>query len=161
MTESVQLSFSGMTAESDPSIYARNVMLGRCGPWPPTRLQCELIKQLLLHQGAQNAISLRDLMGKLQRVNPAPNERQIKEAVHSLVVDFKVRIGASRSEPAGYFLITSIDEARKAARPYIAEIRELAKRVRVLLDPHDLAELAGQPWIEALLNEPEPPKEAV
>jgi hypothetical protein len=133
------------------------VLAGSAGPWPVTELQREVLRVLLFHQGALNAICLRDLMGKLDHVlTPIPTEREIKDAVRGLVVDFKVRIGASRSRPAGYFLITSSEEARDSALPYISEIRQLARRVRVLLDPHDLAELAGQ----LRLDQEDDPKEA-
>jgi hypothetical protein len=161
MTDSFQLGFSGMVPLEDPSVHARSVLMGRSGPWKPTDLQIELLRILLLHQGAHWAIPLRDLMGKLQRVcDPIPSEREIKDAARSLVVDFKVRIGASRSKPVGYFLIISAKEARETARPYISEIRELARRVRVLLDPHDLAEFAGQRWLEELFDESAPEADA-
>jgi len=161
MTYDPQLGFAGMGLDPTPEAHARNVMLGS-GPWPATDLQRELLRILLYHSGAQRAISLHALMVKLDRViKPIPTEREIKDAIRSLVVDFKVRIGASRSKPFGYFFVTTPQEARDAAHLYISEIRELARRVRVLLDPHDLAELQGQPWITALLTEPEAdPKEA-
>jgi hypothetical protein len=161
MIDDPQLGFAGMGLDPTPEAHARNVMLG-AGPWPATDLQRELLRILLYHSGAQRAISLHALMVKLGRVlKPIPTEREIKDAIRSLVVDFKVRIGASRSKPFGYFFITSVEEALGTARSYISEIRELALRVRVLLDPHDLRELAGQRWIKALLEEPEPdPKEA-
>jgi hypothetical protein len=161
MINDPQLGFAGMGLEPTPDAHARNVMLGS-GPWPATDLQRELLHILLYHQGAQRAISLHDLMVKLERiVKNTPTEREIKEAVRSLVVDFKVRIGSSRSKPFGYFFVTTPQEARDAAHLYISEIRELARRVRVLLDPHDLGELEGQRWLKPLLTEPEPdPKEA-
>lgn len=162
MTDSLQLGFSSMQPAETPEAHARRVLCGQPAvcPWQPTMLQHRVLHILLIHQGAQRAICLRDLMGKLDRViTPLPTEREIKDAVRGLVVDFKVRIGASRSQPYGYYLITSTTEARDSARPYIQEIRELAARVRVLLDPHDMAELAGQPWLTALLKE-DPPKEA-
>lgn len=146
-----------MPADS-PEAHARKVLCGQPAvcPWPPTQLQREALRILLFHPGAQSAVSLRDLMGKLDRVtSELPTERETKDAIRGLVVDFKVRIGASRSRPFGYFLITTIQEARDSARPYINEIRELAARVRVLLDPHDLAELAGQQWLELLTVERE------
>jgi hypothetical protein len=163
MTDDPQLGFAGMGLEPTPDQHVRNVLVGRSGPWQATDLQRETLRILLYHPGAQRAITLHALMVKLDRVcKPIPTEREIKDAVRSLVVDFKVRIGASRSKPSGYFLITTAEEARDAAHPYISEIRQLALRVRVLLDPHDLAELQGQRWIELLLTEPEntDPKEA-
>lgn len=157
MSNDPQLGFSGMGLEPTPDAHARNVMLGS-GPWPATDLQRELLRILLYHSGAQRAIPLHALMVKLDRVvKPIPTEREIKDAIRSLVVDFKVRIGASRSKPFGYFFVTTPQEARDAAQIYISEIRELARRVRVLLDPHDLVELEGQ----KLFSDPGPdPKEA-
>jgi hypothetical protein len=163
MTDDPQLGFAGMGLEPTPEAHVRNVMLGS-GPWPATNLQRELLRILLYHLGAQRAISLHALMVKLEpRFHPTPTEREIKDAIRSLVVDFKVRIGASRGKPVGYFLVTTPEEARDAASPYISEMHQLARRVRVLLDPHDLGELAGQQWLKNLLNETEPepdPKEA-
>jgi hypothetical protein len=159
MIDDPQLGFAGMGLDPTPEAHARNVMLG-AGPWPATDLQRELLRILLYHSGAQRAISLHALMVKLDRVlKPIPTEREIKDAIRSLVVDFKVRIGASRSKPFGYFFVTTPQEARDAAHLYISEIRELARRVRVLLDPHDVAELEGQRWLKPLLEETDP-KEA-
>lgn len=136
-------------AAPDPAREARahatRLLFGQAGPWPLTTLQRELLRILLFHQGAQRAILLRDLMGKLHRATGVlPTEREIKDAARGLVVDFKVRIGASRSAHPGYYLITTAEEARDTAAPYISEIRKLAQRVKVILDPHDLAELEGQ-----------------
>lgn len=162
MTDDPQLGFPGMGLDPTPDAHVRNVMLGRSGPWPVTELQRQLLHILLFHQGAQRAISLHALMVKLDRVcTPIPSEREIKDAARSLVVDFKVRIGASRGKPFGYFLVTTAEEARDAASPYISEIRQLARRIRVLLDPHDLGEFEGQRWLPALLEEADSdPKEA-
>jgi hypothetical protein len=160
MTDDTQLGFAGMGLEPTPEAHVRSVMLGS-GPWPATNLQRELLRILLYHQGAQRAITLHALMVKLDRVvNPIPAEREIKDAFRSLVVDFKVRVGSSRSKPWGYFLITTPAEARETAHPLISEIRELAKRIRVLLDPHDLGELDGQQWLQHLLADTEPKEEA-
>jgi hypothetical protein len=157
-----------MQPADTPEQHARRVLCGQAAvcPWPVTELQRQLLRILLFHPGAHKAIPLRDLMGKLDRAmnKTLPTEREIKDAIRGLVVDFKVRIGASRSQPFGYFLITTAKEALDTARPYISEIRELAARVRVLVDPHDLAELAGQEqmkqWLEALLSPPEPEEAA-
>jgi hypothetical protein len=153
-----QLALPGMApapAPSGPEAHARRVLCGQAGHWPLTNVQRELLRILLFHLGAKQAIPLRVVMGKLGNVlNMAPNEREIKDAARGLVVDFKVRIGASRTEPSGYYLITNSEEARDTARPYIEEVKKLLQRVRVILDPHDLAEMAGQ------LSLTEQPKEA-
>lgn len=144
MTDALQLDFAGMGPVDPPDAHARKVLSGACGPWTITGLQRELLRILIFHLGAHRAISLRDVAGKLGSIRPLPTEREIKDAARSLVVDFKVKIGASRKSPVGYYLITSTEEARAAAQPLVAEIVHLAQRVRVLLDPHDFAELAGQ-----------------
>ena len=166
MTDSLQLGFAGMVQQEPPDAHARMVLYGQRGPWPVTELQRKLLNILIFHLGAQSAITLRDLAEKLERLmRPRPTDREIKDAFRGLVVDFKIRIGTSRSKPpVGYYLVTSAQEARDAAQPYISEIVQLAKRVRVLLEPHDLAELAGQQWLDLLLANPEledhDPKEA-
>jgi hypothetical protein len=160
MSSDLQLGFAGMGLDPDPKVHVRNVILGRSGPWPATELQRRVLHVLLFHLGTQQAISLRDLMVKLaaRMAKPTPTERETKDAIRSLVVDFKVRIGASRSKPSGYFLITTAEEAHEVAHLYISEIRELARRVRVLLNSHDLGELSGQRWLQFLLEEPDVPR---
>jgi hypothetical protein len=119
-------------------------------------MQRHLLRVLIFHIGLHWAVPVRSLMITLRNaMKRNPTEREIKDAVRSLVVDFKLRIGASRSDPPGYYLISNADEAKAAAQPYISEIRNLVRRVRVLLDPHQLAELAGQLSFEhdQLLNE--------
>lgn len=142
--------------DAQATAHARQVLAGNAGPWPLTPLQRELLRILLFHQGAQRAILLRDLMGKLHRATgQLPTAREIKDAARHLVTDFKVRIGAARSAHSGYYLITTAAEARDTASLYVSEIRKLAQRVKVLLDPHDLAELEGQ----NIFTDPDP-KEA-
>jgi hypothetical protein len=148
-----QLGFEGMhggSADAEDA-HARRVLYSGAGPWPLTDIQREVLRAMLFHSGAARAIPLRDLIAKLARAGSSitskpliASERDVKDAVRSLVVDFKVRIGSSRSQPWGYYLITSVEEAREAAHPFIEEIKKLAQRVRVLLDPHDLAEFEHQ-----------------
>jgi hypothetical protein len=142
-----QLGFAGMQGDSGDAedAHARRVLYSGAGPWPLADLQREVLRAMLFHPGAARAIPLRDPLAKVARsLKDAPAERDVKDAVRSLVVDFKVRIGSSRSQPWGYYLITSVEEARDAAHPFIEEIKKLAQRVRVLLDPHDLAEFENQ-----------------
>ena len=146
-----QLALAGILP---PDAHARAVWRGEYTPgWELTGLQKVILGRLLSRLGAHNAIPLRSLLQIT-----GSDAREIKDAIRSLVVDFKVRVGASRGDPPGYYLITSAEEARATSQPYISEIRQLVRRIRVLLDPHDMAELVGQ-----LLLEEEPdsgPKEA-
>lgn len=145
MSTPLQLDFGGFGPPVPPDQHARRVLLGAYGPFPLTELQAQILRLLLFHQGAEQAIGLRDVMGKLRAwYGTHTCERKIKEAVRSLTVDFRVRIAAPRIGKTGYYLVTSSSEARAAARPYIAEGVKLFQRARVLLDPHDVSELDGQ-----------------
>ena len=146
--------FAGMSEDAADS-HARRVLMSGEGPWPLTPLQRALLRILLFRVGARKAITLRDLIARLEQIadaqsagsphGPMASEREIKDAIRSLVIDFKVRVGATRSrQHPGYYLITSAEEPRDTARPYVQEIKNLAQRVRVILDPHDLAEFEGQ-----------------
>jgi hypothetical protein len=91
------------------------------------------------HKGAANPIPLRDLIART-----GMEGRELKAMVRSLVVDFEIPIGASRAEPVGYYLAMNATERLAAARPYIAEIRKLAQRVRALIGGQAFVEELGQ-----------------
>jgi hypothetical protein len=112
-------------------------------PLPATKEQQKLLWILRSHFGRQRAIPLQQLCEATEI-----GEREVKDQMRSLVVDFKVRIGAARTQPYGYYLVTTADEAREAAQVYESEIIELAKRVRVLRGKHFVAELLGQLRLE-------------
>lgn len=98
------------------------------GPWRLHWSGMALLRALAPHRGAKNPIALAELAHE-SRLTP----REVKAMVRSLVVDFGLPVGASRAEPAGYYLAVSADERLAAARPYIHEIRNLAVRVRALV----------------------------
>ncbi|HZU33148.1 MAG TPA: hypothetical protein VFB79_18680 [Candidatus Angelobacter sp.] len=145
MNFQLQFGFSDFGPVEVTDKHAHDVLTGKYGPFPLTALQSRVLGLLLSHQGAKNAIPLRDVVGKLRaRYSKNYSERQVKEAVRGLTVDFRVRIAAPRTGKTGYYLVTTSAEARAAARPYIAEGIKLFQRARVLLDQHDVAELDGQ-----------------
>lgn len=111
------------------------------GPVPirATKEQRMLLQVLRYHFGRPNAIPLAEICARTKL-----GEREVKNLMRSLVVDFKVRIGAARTQPFGYYLVTNADEAKEAAQVYESEIVELARRVRVLRGAHFTAELLGQ-----------------
>ncbi len=136
-----------------PDAHAQEVLRNHYTPangWELTGLQRTILQRLVHRLGQSQAMPLKDL-----QLITGESDRNIKEAIRGLVVDFRVRIGASRGEVNGYYLITSREEALATAQPYISEVRQLVRRIRVLLDPHDLAELAGQLRLDA-----DEPKEA-
>lgn len=108
-------------------------------PWPMEIEMKKLLWILAEHKGAANPIQLRDLVART-----GFDGRVVKAMVRSLVVDFEIPIGASRAEPAGYFVATNATERLAAARPYIAEIRKLASRVKALIGGQAFVEELGQ-----------------
>jgi hypothetical protein len=115
-----------------------DLLFGR-SPWPVTEQQKQLLQVLRSHCGRESAVPLADICARTKL-----GEREVKDLMRSLVVDFKLRIGAARSKPSGYYLVTTAEEAKDAAQVYESEIKELAKRVRVLRGPHFVCELLGQ-----------------
>jgi len=141
---------------------------------PPTPLEAAVLP--LLRPGRAAALSIRAIQ---ERIGPFGDEgrfadaREIKEAVSRLVTDFAMPIGGARGHdqecPAagprlspsrhcrcggpGYFLVLTPEDAELAARPLIAELRSLSRRVRALAGKKELARLFGQ--IQLSLDEAE------
>lgn len=76
------------------------------------------------------------------------SERQIKGIVEQLVVAHRLRIGAKREEPAGYFMIQDGSDQAAAVGPYRSQILSMWKRLRVLESLEGLRELQGQLKLE-------------
>jgi hypothetical protein len=108
-------------------------------PWPLTPEQKKVLGLLIYHKGAAAAIQIKEISAFTKL-----GDRAIKDAVRSLVVDFKVRIAGSRQEPYGYYLVMTAAEAIAAAAPLIHEIQELALRAGVLTDEVFISEQQGQ-----------------
>lgn len=123
--------------EAEQQIH--DVLYGNAAPWPLTVDQRQLLTAMRFHIGRQRAIPLHQLCGNLKL-----GEREAKNLMRSLVVDFKVRIGAARTQPYGYYLITTAEEAHEAAAVYWSEAFELIRRARVLEDKHKVLEMLGQ-----------------
>jgi len=113
----------------------------RTKPSPDEVLVASLIWR---HRGRRNPIRI----AKLKELTGF-SERQIKGIVEQLVVTHKLRIGGSREEPAGYFIIETEEDLRVAAGPYRSQILAMLRRLRVLEDPHSLREFLGQLRLEA------------
>jgi hypothetical protein len=91
---------------------------------------CQWFLLNTLMAGREQAISISALCAKWEGVDYS--DREIKAAVKSLVEDFEIPIGSSRSKPAGYYLIVTPEDAEAAVKPLLAEIRSLAHRCRIL-----------------------------
>jgi hypothetical protein len=99
------------------------------GPWPLTAECKAVLGVLIYHKGAASAIQIKEISEYTKL-----SDRAVKDAVRSLIVDFRVRIAGSRQEPYGYYLVMTADEARAAAAPLIHEGIELFKRAGILTD---------------------------
>ncbi|GIU80160.1 MAG: hypothetical protein KatS3mg005_3398 [Bryobacteraceae bacterium] len=110
---------------------------------PPTKEEILVASLIWQRRGQGNPISiarLRQLTGF--------SERQIKGIVEQLVVAHRMRIGARREEPAGYFMIETAEDLEAAVKPYRNQILAMWRRLRVLEQTHKLMELLGQLRLE-------------
>lgn len=110
---------------------------------PPTKEEILVASLIWQRRGRGNPISiarLRQLTGF--------SERQIKGIVEQLVVAHRMRIGARREEPAGYFMIETAEDLEAAVKPYRNQILAMWRRLRVLEQPQRLSELLGQLRLE-------------
>jgi|DewCreStandDraft_4_1066084.scaffolds.fasta_scaffold06909_17 hypothetical protein len=110
---------------------------------PPTKEEVLVASLIWQRRGRGNPISiarLRQLTGF--------SERQIKGIVEQLVVAHRIRIGARREDPAGYFMIETAEDLEAAVKPYRNQILAMWRRLRVLEQPHKLMELLGQLRLE-------------
>jgi hypothetical protein len=95
------------------------------------------------HTGRANPISIAHI-----HTLTGYSERQIKGIVEQLVVTHRLRIGAKREEPAGYFMIQDGADQAAAVGPYRSQILSMWKRLRVLESQQGLRELQGQLKLE-------------
>jgi hypothetical protein len=109
-------------------------------PTPEERMIASLIWG---YKGRARPISiakLRELTGY--------TERQVKGIVEQLVVTHRMRIGARREEPAGYFIIQDQADLDTAVGPYKSQIFSMVRRLRILDSPAARSELLGQIRLE-------------
>lgn len=117
---------------------------GCAGPFAESKIAPEAKERVIAemiwrHQGRANPISIAMLSKATGRT-----EREIKGIVEQLVVTHRMRIGGRRGEPVGYFVVVDLEDLETAVRPYRDQIFAMWRRLRVLLSPHALAEMAGQ-----------------
>ncbi len=91
------------------------------------------------HQGREKPIALASLVTAV-----GLSEREVKAIVEQLVVTHKMRIGARRAEPWGYFIVVDAADLKVAVAPYQHQIFSMWQRLRVLLSAPELRELLGQ-----------------
>jgi len=110
----------------------------------PTRNETVLASLIWQHRGRQNPVSI----ARLHEITGF-GERAIKDIVEQLVDSHKMRIGARRAEPVGYYIIEDAEDLAAAVGPYKAQILAMLRRLRALESPEALAEFMGQLRLEA------------
>ncbi len=125
-----------MVGEVNEGPFARSKMV----PMPLETLIAGLIWK---HRGRGNPISI----ARVREVT-GWSERAIKGMVEQLIVSHRMRIGARRGEPSGYFIIEDIEDQETAVGPYKAQILAMLRRLRVLESPEGVREFLGQLAIE-------------
>ena len=103
-----------------------------------------VLRAIRFHRGAANPIGIRELVTRLKI-----SEREVKQIVRTLRVDFRLPIGSSKSATnGGYFIIASIADQETAIQGPLAQIRAEAEILKVLTSPARTRELLGQIQLE-------------
>ena len=113
-------------------------------PFPPTDLERRVgVLIQAEHRGRDNPVSLDELKGLL-----GLSEREIKKVIERLRSDHRMRIGARRTPPVGYFLVVDAADATEALKPYRRQVLTMLRTMRVLADRRQWLEWKGQLRIE-------------
>lgn len=103
-----------------------------------------VLRAIRYRRGAGNPIGIRELVSRLKIT-----EREIKQIVRTLRVDFRLSIGSSKSATnGGYFLIVSIADQEIAARSPLDQIRAEVEVLKLLTSAERTRELLGQISLE-------------
>lgn len=70
--------------------------------------------------------------------------RAVLDSINRLILVHRNPIGSSRGKNAGFWLAESVEDRVAAARPFRRQAVNELVRISVLLNRHDLAEIAGQ-----------------
>lgn len=109
----------------------------------PSHEEIHVARLIWKHRGRNNPVSIAKL-----RENTGYSERQIKDLVAQLVVNHRLKIGARREEPAGYFVIESCEDLAAAVGPYKAQIHAMLRRLRALETPEAVRQFVQKLAVE-------------
>jgi hypothetical protein len=109
----------------------------------PTAMERVVGEMIWRHKGRAHPISREKLSAATGH-----GEREIKAIVAELVLTHRMKIGASRAEPVGYFMVVDAEDLEAAIGPFRDQIIAMWRRLRVLAEPRALRELQGQLTIE-------------
>ena len=103
------------------------------------------------YKGRSNPIALRTLAAVCNI-----GERELKGVIERLRNDHGLRIGASRRDPAGYFVVVDREDALLALASFKSQIFTMLKTYRRLATPGLFQELSGQIRMELADEKGEP-----
>jgi hypothetical protein len=103
----------------------------------------KVLRALLFHIGHRSALPRRDLERK-----SGLGERDVKEVIRNLIVTHEIAIGARRGKIHGYFLVATAEDLDVASGPLVSELREIARRLRVLHGKEKVSKMFGQMALE-------------
>ena len=111
----------------------------------PTAMERTVAEVVWGHRGRKQAISLAWLCKVVGK-----SERTVKGLIEQLVVTHRMRIGGYRGADGnvGYAVIVDAEDLAATVGPYKAQIISMWRRLRVLLNRTELAELQGQMRLE-------------
>jgi hypothetical protein len=112
----------------------------------PDRMEILIAALIWFRRGRQNPISIAEII-RLAGVDGL-TDRTVKAVVAQLIDTHRCRIGARRDDPCGYFWILDAEDQAAAVRPLRAEMRALARRLRVLDSYEDYRAFVGQLALE-------------
>ena len=109
----------------------------------PTGHETLIASLIWQHRGRARPISIT----RLQELTGL-SERTIKGVVEELVVSHRMRIGARREDPSGYFIIEDAADLEAAVKPYKAQVIAMLRRLRALESAEAVREFLGQLALE-------------
>jgi len=127
-------------------LEAQIVRLLRSPEWPEQ--DKELLRILASHRGAGNPVSASSLAQQMRFGEGEVARRKVTATIEDLIVRGKIRIGARRAKPNGYFLIVDHADLDAAEHALWGEIYALLRRLRVLSSRQRVAELFGQAMLD-------------
>lgn len=109
----------------------------------PTPAEIAVASLIWAHRGRTDPISISQIISIL---GPGSgwSVREVKDIVFQLRVAHRMKIGAKRTEPFGYFRIVDLEDLETATHTYKAQILEMLRVLRVLETPERMREFEGQ-----------------
>lgn len=122
------------------------------GPFARSKVRPGMVEGLVAwaiwrHQGRGDPIGIAEI---IRQEWPTGTERKVKEVVHDLRILHRCAIGARRSEPFGYFWISTPEDQEYALEPYRRQVVQMFRVLRAVDSRARLLELAGQLRLDEL-----------